>query len=53
MLPEGADLSTAKASFNNGVLEITVQVPHREARGSRLEIQDTSGMREQPQAIAA
>ena len=52
-LPDGTDLSTAKASFNNGVLEITVQAPEREERGSRLEIQDTNGTSEQSQANSA
>lgn len=52
-LPEGADPATAKASFNNGVLEITMQAPQRETRGSRLEIQDTSATSEQSQENAA
>ena len=38
-LPEGAITETAKANFENGVLEITVQVPPREvSRRRRLEI---------------
>jgi len=38
-LPEGAISDSAKASFNNGVLEIVVQAPPREvSRGRRLEI---------------
>lgn len=52
-LPEGADLSTANASFNNGVLEITMQAPEREERGSRLEIQDTNRTSEQSHAKTA
>ena len=52
-LPEGADPATAKASFNNGVLEITMRAPKRETRGSRLEIQDTSRMSERSQADTA
>lgn len=52
-LPEGAELTTAKASFNNGVLEITVQAPKSEERGSRLEIQDTNGTSEQSKANTA
>jgi len=52
-LPEGADLTTAKASFYNGVLEITMQAPKSETRGSRLEIQDTSRTSEQSQADTA
>jgi HSP20 family protein len=38
-LPEGALPETARATFNNGVLEIVVEAPPREAaRGRRLEI---------------
>ena len=38
-LPEGAITETAKANFNNGVLEITVQAPpHEVSRRRRLEI---------------
>lgn len=38
-LPEGAITETAKANFNNGVLELTVQVPPREvSRRRRIEI---------------
>jgi HSP20 family protein len=38
-LPEGALADTAKAHFNNGVLEIVVQAPPREVScGRRLEI---------------
>ena len=38
-IPEGAITDSAKASFNNGVLEITVQVPPREvSRRRRIEI---------------
>jgi HSP20 family molecular chaperone IbpA len=40
-LPEGAITDSAKARFNNGVLEIVVQAPPREvSRGRRLEIAD-------------
>lgn len=52
-LPEGADPATAKASFNKGVLEITMQAPKSETSGSRLEIQDTSRTSEQSQADTA
>ncbi len=52
-LPEGVEAATAKASFRNGVLEITMQAPKREERGSRLEIQDTNRTSEQPQANTA
>lgn len=38
-LPEGAITDSAKANFNNGVLEIVVQAPPREvSRGRRIEI---------------
>jgi HSP20 family protein len=41
-LPEGAITDSAKAQFNNGVLEIVVQAPPREvSRGRRLEISET------------
>ena len=52
-LPEGAITDTAKAQFNNGVLEIVVQAPPREvSRGRRLEIGESgesgrSGQRNQ------
>jgi HSP20 family molecular chaperone IbpA len=40
-LPEGAITDSAKAHFNNGVLEVVVQAPPREvSRGRRLEIAD-------------
>jgi HSP20 family protein len=40
-LPEGSITDTAKAQFNNGVLEVVVQAPPREvSRGRRLEIAD-------------
>jgi HSP20 family protein len=45
-LPEGAITDSAKAHFNDGVLEIVVQAPPREvSRGRRLEIADSSGGR--------
>jgi len=38
-LPEGTITDSAKANFNNGVLEIVVQAPPREvSRGRRIEI---------------
>jgi len=41
-LPEGAITDSAKAQFNNGVLEIVVQAPPREvSRGRRLEIAES------------
>ncbi len=42
-LPEGVIAESAKATFKNGVLEITLQAPPAETRrGRRLEIQDAS-----------
>ena len=42
-LPEGVNLDEANATFNNGVLEITMQAPQREERRSRqLQIKDVS-----------
>ena len=37
-LPEGAKTDTAKAEFNDGVLEITMQAPAREPQKRQLEI---------------
>lgn len=42
-LPEGVIGESAQASFNNGVLEITMQAPPAGTRGRRLEITDASG----------
>lgn len=53
-LPEGAIGDNAKANFKDGVLEITMPAPSREAmRGRRIEIGEGSAEREQPQARAA
>jgi HSP20 family protein len=42
-LPEGAITDSAKAQFNNGVLEIIVQAPPKEvSRGRRLEISESA-----------
>ena len=41
-LPEGARAETAKATFNNGVLEVVVQAPRRATdRGRRIEVQES------------
>src|SRR5688572_32690525 len=46
-LPEGAITDSAKAEFNNGVLEIVLQAPPKEvSRGRRLEISETASRRE-------
>ncbi len=45
-LPEGTIADQAKATFNNGVLEITVPAPPEQVtRGRRLEISDASATR--------
>ena len=42
-LPDGAITDSAKAQFNNGVLEIVLQAPPKEvSRGRRLEISETA-----------
>jgi HSP20 family protein len=42
-LPEGAIGESAKATFRDGVLEVTMQAaPSETRRGRRLEIQDAS-----------
>jgi HSP20 family protein len=41
-LPEGAVTDQAKATFKDGVLEITVPAPEQAGRGRRLEIEDGS-----------
>ena len=37
-LPQGIDAEQANASFNNGVLEITMPMPAQKSRGRRVEI---------------
>lgn len=41
-LPEGAMTDQARATFKNGVLEITVPAPPQSTRGRRLEISETA-----------
>jgi HSP20 family molecular chaperone IbpA len=46
-LPEGAIPESAKASFNNGVLEVTIQAPPREvSRRRRVEISGSAETRQ-------
>ena len=49
-LPEGVNADDANATFNNGVLEITMAAPQRASRGRRLEIKEGSNTEEQPRA---
>ena len=42
-LPEGVNADDANATFNNGVLEITMQAPQLQSRGRRLEIKESGG----------
>lgn len=42
-LPEGADPSTASATFRDGVLEIALQAPQKRAGTRSLEIKDEQG----------
>jgi HSP20 family protein len=43
-LPEGAIADSVKASFRNGVLEVTMKAPpHETTRGRRIEISDRAG----------
>jgi HSP20 family protein len=39
-LPQGVDANKATATFNNGVLEVTVQVPKTESRSRTVEIKE-------------
>ncbi len=50
-LPEGVNAEDANATFNNGVLEITIQAPQLQSRGRRLEIKE--GGAEQTRSKAA
>lgn len=53
-LPEGTKTGDAKATFRDGVLEITMQAPKEETRGRQLEIQDApAGGQPQSQAAGA
>ena len=41
-IPEGVIPESAQATFNNGVLEVSMQAPPAESRGRRLEINEGS-----------
>jgi HSP20 family protein len=49
-LPQGAIVDSAKATFNNGVLEIVVQAPSFDVRrGRRIEIKEGAEKKQGPQ----
>ncbi len=52
-LPEGVNAEDATATFNNGVLEVTMQAPQRRSRSRRLEIKDGGAGQEQSRSKAA
>ena len=52
-LPEGVTADQAKATFSNGVLEITMQAPQRESRSRQLEIKEGDAGEEQSHAKSA
>ena len=52
-LPEGVNADDAQATFNDGVLEISMQAPQRESRSRRLEIKDGGAGQEQSRSKAA
>jgi HSP20 family protein len=52
-LPEGVNADDAKATFQNGVLEITMQAPQLQSRGRRLEIKERAASDEQTRGKAA
>jgi HSP20 family protein len=41
-LPEGVDAQQVKASFQDGVLEVTMPAPQQQARGRRIEIHSSA-----------
>jgi HSP20 family protein len=47
-LPEGINAEEVQATFQNGVLEVTMPAPRREQRGRRIEIQERTGGGTQP-----
>jgi HSP20 family protein len=53
-LPEGVNTENASANFRDGVLEITMQAPKREANGRQLQIEEAqSGGQQEAQARGA
>jgi HSP20 family protein len=52
-VPPGVNADDAKATFENGVLEITMQAPQLQSRGRRLEIKEGAKSDEQARGKAA
>ena len=52
-LPEGVNAEDANATFNNGVLEITMEAPQLQSRGRRLEIKEGAASDKQARGKAA
>ena len=50
-LPSGVNRDEANASFNNGVLEITMPAPARQTGSRRIAIGEGSGAEQQPKAM--
>jgi HSP20 family protein len=49
-LPEGVDAENAKATFNNGVLEVSMPAPQQQQRSRQLEIEEGQSGGKQAQA---
>jgi HSP20 family protein len=47
-LPEGVKPEDVRATFQNGVLEITMPMPRQEQRGRRIEVREGAGKEAQP-----
>jgi HSP20 family protein len=47
-LPEGVNPDSARATFKDGVLELTLDAPKRESRGRKIDIEETR--QQQPQS---
>lgn len=52
-LPQGVNAEDANATFNNGVLEITMEAPQVQSRGRRLEIKEGAASDKQARGKAA
>jgi HSP20 family protein len=49
-LPENADIDSAEARFENGVLEISIRAPEQQMQGKRIEVHGGSQPEAAPQA---